>query len=282
MFESFKKNTIENPEVENSAESMIKKVQKLIEVQFRNVEITGENNLKEISPDDKVIFAITHISDSDVPIAISVLGRYFLDIVVADSSTHRSILENPMAFLGTKIAGERFFASVSHTKKDGKERGSFDPADFLPMTEILEGGGKIIIAAYYKPDIGPHLPDKGGYGAVYLSELTGATIIPVAIDIKTNVADMKSFSSIISRPDVVVNIGKPILYVGDYKNDEEGGIKNLSHLIDKRKNNEAFTENERTEFSTSLGKLREKSSGVMQELATLLPEDKRGIWNKID
>ena len=50
------------------------------------IQTHGEEHLKEIPPDKKVIIATTHISDLDVPIATLKLGKYF-DIAITNQST---------------------------------------------------------------------------------------------------------------------------------------------------------------------------------------------------
>jgi 1-acyl-sn-glycerol-3-phosphate acyltransferase len=58
------------------------------------IQTHGEEHLKEIPPDKKVIIATTHISDLDVPIATLKLGKYF-DIAITNQSIHHSFLGAP-------------------------------------------------------------------------------------------------------------------------------------------------------------------------------------------
>ena len=97
----------------------------------------GEERLKEIPPDKKVIIATTHLSDLDVPIATLKLGKYF-DIAITNQSIHHSFLRASSMNVGMRISGRKNFIPIDTKKVEGKRRGEFNPQNFEPMRDALE------------------------------------------------------------------------------------------------------------------------------------------------
>jgi hypothetical protein len=256
-----------------------RKIELLVDVTFSKVETIGKENLDSIPADRKVIFATTHITNSDVPLALSVLGKEF-HLSVGDASTHRNITENPFAFIGTELAGgEKNFISVSH-RKDAKtgETGVFNPDDFEKMQNVFNENKAVILSAYYKDqNKNLELPERGGYGAAYLAEIADAIIVPVAIDIKSEEhvnTVLSSIKATLSRPEAKVIIGKP------FELQKSENVSALKEIMNKRKQGIKLSSNEILLFNEASQELRGQSDILMQHLAELLPEEKRGEWNQ--
>ncbi len=254
-------------------DSFVNKIELLVKANFREITERGEENLDRIPPDRRVIFATTHSTNSDVPIALSVIGKKF-HLAVGDASTHRKFAESPVAFVGTKIVGEEHFYSVQHKKQKGVERGLFDPEDFENMEGAFESGKAVMLSAYYHGRYESELSERGGYGAVYLAQIADALIVPVAVDIKSSELGEKSdVKLLMERPNVDVVIGEPI------ELPKIDGIERIKAILEKRKEGRLSRE-DLLEFRQLANELRERSDMLMQDIANLLPEEKRGKWGK--
>jgi len=244
--------------------------------------IEGSHNLQDIPPDAKKIFVTTHLSDFDVPIVVAKLGDYVRDLTVADASTHEHFFDSPAGYTGRKIAGEKNFFSIDFTGGRGEGHGKFNTDNFEPVKASLETGKPIVIAGYFDTDYEGHswkLPSKGGYGAVYLNQITeNSVIIPVAVDIKSEESFGMGSLDILTvlkktRPDAIAIIGRPLILP------KIEGFTKFKAILDKRKSGIRISPEERNEFSRIRNELAENSKNVLGELAKLLPEEKRGNWN---
>lgn len=256
-------------------DAFTRKIELLTKAGFSKVEARGEENLELIPPDRNVVFVTTHITDSDVPLAISVLGKKF-HLAAGDASTHRKFSENTFAFIGTALAGSKNFLSVSHRDDPQTgETGVFDPEDFRKMQNVFENGKAVVMAAYYKSqNKGLKLPEKGGYGAAYLAELTNAVVVPVAINVrsKENIHTAASIvKATLSRPEAEVVIGYPF-------EPQAEDLTAIGLVAEKRKRGEYLDKDDVEAFRAASGRLREQSDVFMRHLAELLPEEKRGDW----
>lgn len=266
-------------EVGEKPDAFIRKMELLAKASYSKVETIGEKNLETISPGKRVIFVTTHITNADVPIALSVIGQKF-HLAAGDASTHRKFSENPFGFIGTELAGGNNFIPVSH-RKDEKtgETGVFNPEDFEKMSGSFEENKAVILSAYYKDrNKKLELPDKGGYGAAYLAEISNAVIVPVAINIKSKEHANTPISAIkatLSRPEVEVIIGKPF----ELQNTQDPTA--LKDIMTKRQKGE-LSKDDVEVFKRTTRQLRGHSDILMQHLAELLPEEKQGKWGDKD
>lgn len=256
-------------------DAFTRKIELLTKTGFSKVETRGEENLELIPPERKVIFVTTHITDSDVPLAISVLGKKF-HLAAGDASTHRKFSENTFAFIGTTLAGPENFLSITHRDDPQTgETGVFDPEDFRKMQNVFNGGKAVVMAAYYKSQNKElQLPGKGGYGAAYLAELADAVVVPVAVNIKSR-ENIHTAASIIkatfSRPEAEVVIGRPFEPAAE-------DLAAIGEIAEKRKRGERLEKKDVEAFRAASNQLREQSDAFMRRLAELLPEEKRGNW----
>jgi hypothetical protein len=249
----------------------------LAKATFSKVETVGEENLDSIPPDRRVIFVTTHITNSDVPLALSVLGKKF-HLVVGDASTNHDLSKNPLGYIGDTLAGKENFMPVSRRTDKSLARGSigvFNPDDFENMKPVFDNNKAVILPAYYidrNKDL--KLPEKGGYGAVYLAETANAVIVPVAINVKSKETVNTPLSGIkaaLSRPEAEVIIGQ------SFELQKMENISDVKEIMAKRREG-ALSREDVSAFKEATHELRERSDVLMQHLAELLPEEKRGKW----
>ena len=142
--------------------------------------------------------------------------------------------------------------------------------NFEPAEKALTEGKDILIAAH-NPSQEPvqNLDNiKGGYGGVYLAEVTDAYILPITVvlDKATGMYEpsLKILKNLTDKPNASVAIGKP------FKLEKIDGIEHFSEINEKRKNGIKLTEEERIEFSRLADALREKSQEVMKKMSEQL------------
>jgi hypothetical protein len=250
------------------------------------INATGKENLETIPQGKNIIFVTTHNNDSDVGLAINVLGKNFPNITVAEESTHYIFKQDPVDYLG-HLVGRKDSFRVDYNSGADDRRGKFDPKNFEPMRKSLEEGKPLVISAYFTPNY-PNtangLPEQTGNGATYLAQITkDAIIIPIAVDIKLDKPVLKKSDNnnlyiqrlLKGRINADVVIGRPFIPV------HIEGIEHLGEIIQKRKSRtESMTKEELQEFSNLNKQLKEQSKIIMQRLAELLPPEKRGVWGK--
>lgn len=231
----------------------------LAKVASKKVTIEGKENLAQLKPDEKVIFVTTHLKDSDVPIAFTTLASDF-DIAMVNISGHSSPKQDIFSYAGIKVAGSSAFLPISyrghltHWSPD-----NFQKEDFQPMQEALKKGKAVMIAAY-SPTKEQILPQRPGFGAMYLAELTGATLVPITVNQASQAelagqAGIKGMvTTVLKRPEVTVTYGEPIR-----------PTETLDPNIPLYK---------------QIPSLIQQQTKVMEALAQPLPLQKRGIWGK--
>lgn len=257
----------------------------LLKANFGKIKVKGEENLDKLPPGAKVIIATTHISDFDVLVPIVKLGKRF-KIKAVNASLQHDVRKDAMPSLSVIAAGKENTIPVDF--KWGKNpkgqksyySSSFNPDNFTPMKEALDDGDAILMAAYNpEPIKSGMLPAKGGYGAVYLAEVSDAVIVPVAVNIKSKdpFAGMRerAIQTLLDRPEMEMVIGEPITL------DKVSGIERMAEILKQReKDPKSITKNEIGELRNVQKDLQNQSDKIMASLARLLPEEKRGAWGK--
>jgi hypothetical protein len=115
--------------------------------------------------------------------------------------------------------------------------------------------------------------------------LRGLYILPVSVDVKSDVHVMEGDASwserlhgtidmLRNRPEAKVTIGTP------RKIAEEADIQKLRALFAKRKEAGRLTKEEIETFKQLRDSLNKASDEIMQDIADMLPEEKRGAWGK--
>lgn len=218
---------------------------------FSEINVVGRQNLENLPKGRPIIFATTHLSNTDLTIAASELAKKY-NIKIATASTHDSLAQSPSGYISKIIGGSKSFISIGTEKIGGKEKGIFRPKDYDPMVEHLKDG-PILMAAYYNSDRkyvdnvlqkDVILPERGGVGAIWLAQKSNAVIVPTTIDVNNRTATIH-FGEFLDM--------KKIEEIDEFKND-----LGISREI--------------------IRELRTQSDLLMSSLAEMLPPEKRGKW----
>ena len=162
------------------------------------VGVEGVGNLleatKKTEENKGVIFATSHLTDVDVSTVASVVSE-FRHIGVTVASTNMGLWHQRIPY---KLVGmDNFFQvpygrglSVEKDAIDNKYALPFNGDDYLGLQEKITDSGLSVITAAHNPmsNIGRkndgELPEKAGKLAPHLSLATGATIIPVLMQVE--------------------------------------------------------------------------------------------------
>lgn len=162
------------------------------------VDVEGVGNLLEATEKTEenkgVIFATSHLTDVDVSTVASVVSE-FRHIGVTVASTNMGLWHQRIPY---KLVGmDNFFQvpygrdlSVKKEAIDNKYALPFNSDDYLGLQEKITDSGLSVITAAHNPmsNIGikndGELPKKAGKLAPHLSLATGATIIPVLMQVE--------------------------------------------------------------------------------------------------
>ncbi|MDO8507586.1 MAG: hypothetical protein Q7S53_03385 [bacterium] len=258
---------------------LVRRAESVMRYMFR-INLLGEENIAEIPKDKKVIIAATHISDQDMPLVIAALGKHFKNIAVARNEKEFDIKRDPLqkALIKFLEGGKDCNLPISYTQGNRlNSRGVFDPEDFEQMKGSLENNSPIVMAAHKFNNPGEwQLPSKAGNGVAYLSQITeDSVILPVAVDVKSDkpIGYGLDFPKIIAKkPRVDIRIGKP------FEPDRDIDTEAIKTTLEKRAIGGDISSEEKKAFRASTEKLKHLSEAVMDRLADLLPEEKRGGW----
>lgn len=236
---------------------------------LNKMEIKGQENLKNIPKDQKIIIATTHLSDLDVPAAFCALGKD-LDIAITNESVHHSFREEPDTNISMRLAGKDNFIPIDYKKKDDRKSPKlFNPENFEPMLEAIGNGKRILISAQTPLQKGETKIPDSGYGAAYLAEISDALILPVAVRLLSNQDKAMyedRFKTLLKKSDAEVIVGEP------FKLEKIEGIERMKLLLEKRKNEGSLNKEEREEFSKLASELKEKSRQLLDKVLELLPK----------
>lgn len=162
------------------------------------VDVEGVGNLlkaTEKTEENKgVIFATSHLTDVDVSTVASVVSE-FRHIGVTVASTNMGLWHQRIPY---KLVGMDNFFQVPYVRDPSVEKDAIDNKyalpfngdDYLGLQEKITDSGLSIITAAHNPmsNIGikndGELPEKAGKLAPHLSLATGATIIPVLMQVE--------------------------------------------------------------------------------------------------
>ena len=237
------------------------------------IQTFGREHLQEIPKDKKVIIAATHISDIDMPVVIGSLGEDF-ELKVTTKSMNLDMSKDTFGSLGPLIAGRDNFLPIDYGRnKEGRRMADFNPDNFKAMAAALNDDKEVLIAAH-NPTSGK-LP-RGGIGASYLYQLGHGDfiILPVAVNVKSEkpyrVGD--EISLVKEHPDTDVFIGKPL------ELESIAGIDEYEKIIEKKNRGEELTADEVAESKRIRQLLLDNSDAIMESLAEMLPEEKRGYY----
>jgi hypothetical protein len=239
--------------------------------QIGSIETSGKENLEKLPKDKKIVVVTTHISDMDIPLTINALGND-LNLMITNESVHHKFSGEPSMNISMRLIGKDNFLPIDFAGKGIEKHPTvFNPDNFEPMIKAMDGGKSMIVAGH-NPSLESHL-ERGGYGAVYLAEMTDAIILPVSADILSEEnlgTEQNKFKTFLKKPDARVQIGEPF-YLNKIEN-----VEKIKELMNKRKSGVQLTQEERLEFSDLVKALKEASQLLMKNLAKITPIEKRG------
>ena len=163
-----------------------------------SVDVEGVGNLlkatEKTEENEGVIFATSHLTDVDVSTVASVVSK-FRHIGVTVASTNMGLWHQRIPY---KLVGMDNFFQVPYVRDPSVEKDAIDNKyalpfngdDYLGLQEKITDSGLSVITAAHNPmsNIGikndGELPEKAGKLAPHLSLATGATIIPVLMQVE--------------------------------------------------------------------------------------------------
>lgn len=163
-----------------------------------DVVVEGAGNLlettKKTEENEGIIFAMSHLTDVDVPTAASVVSE-LRRIGMTVASTNMDLWHQRIPY---ELVGMDNFFQAPYGRDSSAEKGAIDNKyalpfngdDYLGLQEKITDSGLSVITAAHNPmsNIGikndGELPEKAGKLAPHLSLATGATIIPVLMQVE--------------------------------------------------------------------------------------------------
>jgi len=227
--------------------------------------VRGLEHATEIPPDRKVVIAVSHATDLDIPSVATALCRHF-DIAITNQSVQHEFFSDPGANIATRVAGKENFMPVDYHWISGiKKPLKFNPENFTAMAEKMDEG-KTVIIAVHNPSFTGSL-ERAGYGAAYLAEITGAVILPVRVTVRS--AESKEEAGMVGHflktmkehPEIDIDIGVP------FEPQPVEGIKDIAAFHDKRKHHEPVTKEDIARFDELKNQLKAISADVLARVA---------------
>lgn len=256
------------------------KLMKLItESAIQQPAVEGLQNLAEIPPNQQVVFAVSHLSDVDVPAAASALSLYRpIDVVILRTG---AIDLKQIPFI--KLAGKHHFHTIDNTfnLKTQTPHTRFNADNFQEMKEAMSKGRDIVIAVH-KPTRDGKLSGNPGIGSIYLAQMADALIVPVALDIHSEKPIGMAYDLIGTlrriikrvRPKATLSIGKPMALPKIPQED----LDDVSKLLTNQRKGLRINKERYIKAIATYKKLKEQSGVVIKAIAAMLPEKKRGVW----
>lgn len=244
----------------------------MMKVRVGTIVPEGLSHLAEIPSDRPVVFAISHITDLDMPVAGSVLADRF-NLGIAQIS---KLKKDPLNIVGMLFTGIHNYFPIQY----GGRRGAWIPTmaieNYEIITKAMRDEGKAILFAAHNPTYNHVLPDRSGVGAVILANMADALVMPIAIDVQ--VADKfigkpgasASLNMLAQRPNARVWIGKHL----DFP--RISTFNEWTEIMKERKS--PINSDTRQLMKDVHEKIREQSDEIMHTIASMLPKEKRGVW----
>lgn len=235
-------------------------------------EIEGMEHVATLPTDKHVIVATTHVSDADVGVAVNALADD-LSLGIANQSLHHSWRGDWRMYLALSLIGKDRFFAVDFVKTRNGIVGSFNPDNYLLMAEAMTQRGISMLVPAHSPCFTGRLPARGGLGAVYLGQISKSSVIlPVAVDVEyRNGRALRGISllNLLRRPVTVKTIiGEPFQFPAIRD------VEDFAFLTRNKVRSEAAD----VRYHAIRQCLFRQSDELMQRLATLLPDAKRGRW----
>lgn len=244
--------------------------------------IQGLNNLTQIPPDQPLVVASTHLSDIDVQTIAANIAPYRNVGMASQVSNQRNFISgNFLRFAGIENV---FGITNEYDSKKHYSLYRFNHEDFRIMSNAIKKGKTIAIAAH-NPTYDWRLPEKPGKGAAYLAQLSNAIILPVALDIQSDIpicmADDKKNAIkrfiLRKKPDTRMIIGKPIKLALINKDDLEYMKKLYQSTAEQQ-----ISKQDMEKAKAVLKKIKEQAQIIMEALTNMLPPEKRAVGKPLN
>lgn len=274
-------NEIKNPKEKETTPIRLRLALKLQEkLTSSEVNVNGLENLESIPDGANIIFATTHIADTDITTAAAELcDRY--DIAMTNMSLHHELPKEPSTYMAICLAGISNFLPIRYEKTEGtSKQGFFNPDDYPTIKNAMEDGKAIVMAAH-NPSGGKWELPRGGYGAPYVSSLAADNVYIVPISVNVNSETPTGIfetmpKTIIKRPKSDMHIEKPIVL------DKIDNIDEFGKALKKRATGAILSTEEIAIFRDIKDKLRAQSDIIMHNLAQHIPNNKRGPYKELE
>lgn len=255
---------------DRSSQRLVTALEVFTKIAVREIKVEGLDYISEIPPDRKVVIAVSHASDLDLPLVAGLLSKYF-DIVITNQSVQYKFSQDPGSNVAMKISGIENYLPIDYQILGSRKPRKFNPENFKTMAEAMENGRSVVIAAHNPSHQGTL--ERGAYGAVYLSEITGAIILPVGVSLESEEKEVgmsdNKIKTLLQRPVANIKIGKP------FEPQRIEGINRLAEIIEERKKGEKITEQELSEFSGLKDELKNESRAIIDTISELVAPEKR-------
>lgn len=239
------------------------------------LEVSGTEYLSTLPKDKKIILASSHATDFDMPVAAVALGN-MVNMKIADMSLHEKVSTDP-TWIGRRIAGEENFVPIAYTQSaDGERQGRVDTRNVAHITETLDNGQAVLIAAH-NPSKDGVLPDNPGYAAVLAALSTeNSVVVPVAVDMgDASIGGLikNKIKAVLGRKTAPtkVTIGEPLSFDDP---ESKKAAETITAALQREKGSSDMTLLEANTI------IRGEGSKLMSRLAPLLPENVRGKWGE--
>lgn len=234
---------------------------------------------RERLPQGPSVIATTHLSDIDVQeIAVEVAKDRKIGIASQASNLTAAIFR-PFV----NVIGKENFFPLSNTLALGGATSAFrlTSEDVRKMSEGVVSQGRTMVVSAHRPVDTWQLPDRPGLAAVVLAHHANVPLIPITLDIESDIP--VALASEIAprirrfflrqRPNARMIVGEPVPLSQIPQKDLDQAIDLYS--ADKRRQ---MSKEEVTRARQTLSILQQEATQMMQELASKLPEAKRGKW----
>lgn len=177
--------------------------------------------------------------------------------------------------------GEENWLTISVFGDADNRVNKYNPNDFKEIEDALKQGFPIAIAESLDArSDGWNLSDKVGNGAARLA-LAGNVVIPIAVEIDEKLPMQAAFGDqvlmlwkLIKRPRAKVIIGEPI------RVEPNPNVDDIDSVLEKRASGEKTSKEYMEKFRSARQDLKQTSTDIKYAIADLLPEDRRGKWNR--
>ncbi|MFA6514608.1 MAG: hypothetical protein WCT50_05020 [Patescibacteria group bacterium] len=245
---------------------------KVVDLFCKQFSVEGKENIEKAkaeNPEQKFIITAAHLHNLDVPAALKVFGNDF-----NIQMTGESVLLEKMKYLGHRIminlAGRDNFTPIDYKENSEGKHGSFNPDNFTEIEEKMKEGKTPWIAAH--PFALDGKMKKTSIGPVYLAAKTKSMLIPTALDISGGSVNLEGA---VENVKALADRSKAVYHIGEVFKVPDIDVLAIDKVMVKRKNGERISEEELKQFTLVHQQLREQADLLGEQVAGLLPENKR-------